>query len=141
MANDELIFRCKFIGANGKLYTKKHSQAKFVNWISDRHFTHPRYDDLYEITIPIGITSIGIGAFRNRIKLKKVTFCDGLKEIHSSAFENCTALETLCIPKTVEEIGYEAFKGCSSLKLVEVHSRYIYIHENAFDEGVEIRYM
>lgn len=140
MAN-ELIFRCTFIMGNGKLYTVKRSQAKFVNWVPDRYFTHPSYDDLYEISIPIGITSIGIGAFRNRRKLKKVTFRDGLKTIHSSAFENCTALETLCIPKTVEEIGDEAFKGCSSLNLVEVHSQYIYIHENAFEKGVEIRYM
>lgn len=141
MANDELIFRCTFIGANGKLYTKKLSQAKFVNWVSDRHFTHPSYNNLYEISIPIGIISIGIGAFWDRRKLKKVTFRDGLKTIHSNAFENCTALETLCIPKTVEEIGDEAFKGCSRLKLVEVHSQHIYIHENAFEKGVEIRYM
>ena len=137
----ELIFRCTFIRENGELCKKKYSQEKFINYVSDRAFTHPRYDDLYAISIPIGISSIGLGAFRNRRKLKNVTFYDGLKMIRSWAFENCVSLETVCIPKTVEEIEQWAFTGCSSLKVVEVYSQYIYIHENAFDKGVQIRYM
>lgn len=79
--------------------------------------------------IPIGITSIGEFAFRNRQKLKNVTIPDGVISIGEHAFRGCYGIESIVIPESVTEIGghasYDdgAFSYCTSLESITVDSQ------------------
>lgn len=76
-------------------------------------------DKLESITLPEGITVIGVNAFLDCENLKEVHLPDGLLEIAPTAFAGCSALESIHIPDSVTSIGQEAFAWCTSLK--EVH--------------------
>ncbi len=71
-----------------------------------------------EMTIPVGVTSIGEYAFGNCAALTDVDLPSGITRIYDRAFENCTALgKTMIIPASVKEIREDTFKN-SSVKFV-----------------------
>lgn len=83
-------------------------------------------DDAEDITIPetvsysgkeYRITSIGAGASRVKINLKKITLPASLESIEKNAFQSCIALENVVIPDAapLTSIGEEAFSSCSKL--------------------------
>lgn len=106
----------------------------------------PWYDyrnEIYQISLPEGLSRIGNLAFYNCINISSVTlpstvtdigelgFCEnrsmrmvtlnnGLKTIGRSAFEGCENLQDVRIPDTVTTIGKRAFYECRSLTYVTV---------------------
>ena len=70
---------------------------------------------LTSVTIPSGVTSIGSSAFSGCIGLTSVTIPGSVTSIGSSAFSVCTGLASVTIPSSVTSIGQYAFDGCKSL--------------------------
>ena len=85
---------------------------------------------LNEVTIPVGITSIGSNAFNNSVK--KIIFADGLVTIPSSACYGATNLTEVVIPNSVTKIDNEAFRGCTKLASVALPNRVTGIGNSAF---------
>jgi putative cell wall-binding protein len=73
---------------------------------------------LESITIPDGIISIGEGAFRYCQVIPSITIPDSVTTMGSHVFFNCKKLETMVIPNSVTSMGGYTFSGCTSLKSV-----------------------
>ncbi len=70
------------------------------------------------LTVPDGIHTIGEGAFKACVSLKKVILPDGLRFIMENAFKGCRKLEQIEIPQGVERIGSYAFHRCHAIKRI-----------------------
>lgn len=89
-----------------------------INWTSPAKIPWKQYqDEIRQIKLDHGVTSIGIGAFSNCSALSAVSLPDSLCTIGMSAFANCTSLKEITIPATVAEIGDYAFDGCKDLTI------------------------
>ena len=99
-------------------------------------------DNIKNLVVEDGVTSIGNNAFRDYTALKNVDLSkalslktidtsfwgceglqsvelnEGLKEIGGSAFSYCTSLKSIHIPSTVENIGGWCFQDCYGLEEV-----------------------
>ena len=75
--------------------------------IEDRCFAWSR---IRAVTIPSGVTEIGVSAFFACNQLRSVRFAEGsaLEKLGSSCFLEC-AIETIALPSTVRSIGETAF--------------------------------
>lgn len=73
-------------------------------------------DDIKEVIIERGVTSIGDFAFYNCSNLSKVTIGEDVASVGAYGFSYCTSLEEIKIPNSVTEIGEFAFSYCSNLK-------------------------
>ena len=73
---------------------------------------------LTSLTLPAGITSIGISAFSHCSGLTSINIPSSVTEIGSSAFKGCSGLTSLTLPDGITSIGSGAFRGCSGLKEV-----------------------
>ena len=96
--------------------------------------------DLTSVSIPAGVTEIGVAAFAGTglistgipagiTAIQDGTFCmcedlisvaipDGVTSIGTEAFALCPALTTVSIPKSVTRIGNYAFSDCDALEAV-----------------------
>lgn len=72
------------------------------------------------ITVPKHIHTIGKGAFKACVSLKKVILPSGLSRILSEAFKGCRRLEEVEIPAGVSYVGDYAFHRCHSLKSISL---------------------
>ncbi len=92
------------------------------------------------VSLPEGILSVGMGAFRGCFALKRITLPASLSSLGTLAFLDCTslvsvtikggapltlgeraflgcrALERLTLPATLKSLGKDAFLGCGRLK-------------------------
>ena len=69
-------------------------------------------DSLSEITIPSSVTSIGEQAFYDCTNLTKVNIPEGVTSIGDYTFYRCRGLHTITLPDKITNIGYEAFMDC-----------------------------
>ena len=83
--------------------------------IGDSAFMHCQ--NLPNVTIPAGVTVIGIDAFAGCDSLEVVDFAEGSKctTIGEDAFDGCSNLKSITIPAGVTEIGGAAFDECENL--------------------------
>ena len=88
---------------------------------------------LTEITIPDSVTSIGWYAFDECISLTKITIPDSVTSIGGRAFDGCISLTEITIPDSVTSIGGYAFKGCTSLTEITIPNSVVDIGESAFE--------
>jgi len=72
-------------------------------------------EEITDLVIPEGITSIRNAAFSQCLGLASVTIGNSVTTIGTNAFEDCTALTSVSIGNSVTEIGDVAFEGCTSL--------------------------
>lgn len=77
--------------------------------------THFRY--ISEVVLPDTVKTIGVSAFENCEKLKKINLPKGIKYINSRAFYNCEKLDNVTIPGSLQYIGESAFKNCKLTNL------------------------
>ena len=73
------------------------------------------YPDYVEVTIPVGVTSIGGEAFARCRWLKDVALPVGVTTIGEYAFFCCSGLKSVTIPSSVTIIGRYAFRDCLGL--------------------------
>ena len=79
-------------------------------------------DQIIEIVIDGGITTIPIGVFGDYLNLKTVTLSNKIIALSSGAFSGCINLETINLPDTITFIGNSTFANCSNLILTELPS-------------------
>ena len=94
--------------------------------------------NLPNVTIPAGVTEIGVEAFADCDSLEVVDFAEGSKctSIGEGAFYECSNLKSITIPAGVTEIGNWAFEECVGLGTVNFakESKCTSIGEGAFCE-------
>ena len=80
-----------------------------------------------DVEIPVGVTSIGNGAFYNCSSLSSITIPSTVTSIGNSSFQKCSSLISITIPSSVKDIGNMAFNGCTSLKsiIIEGEPRFV----------------
>ena len=73
----------------------------------------PYRGTITHVTIPEGVTTIGVYAFQGCTGLTHITFPDGLTTIGNYAFHDCTGLQYIIIPRSLEnhDVAYWQNKG------------------------------
>lgn len=90
-----------------------------------------------EISIPNGITSIGLYVFRNAKMIKKVTLPSSLTTIGSEAFYNSGLTEINL--NYVSTIGTYAFGKCLSLTEISIPKSVTEIKDYAFQDSINLK--
>ena len=88
--------------------------------------------DLTSINIPDSVTSIGGNAFSGCSDLTSINIPDSVTKIGGSAFSRCSSLTSINIPDSVTIIGNRMFRDCSSLNNIKIHNRVTIIGVGAF---------
>ena len=83
------------------------------------------------ITIPEGVTHIGVGAF-NSSGLTGVIIPDSVTAIGDGAFARCTSLTSAILPEGVTHIGDAVFSWCEDLTSVTIPASVTSIGDHAF---------
>ncbi|MBN2166678.1 MAG: leucine-rich repeat protein [Marinilabiliaceae bacterium] len=100
-----------------------------VETISDYAFAGCRYLTL--IAVPLGVTSIGDGAFQCQ-KLASINLPPNITSIGDALFSSCHKLTSIEIPPQVTSIGRYAFSTCTSLTSIKIPSAVTEIGSYAF---------
>lgn len=66
------------------------------------------------------VLAIGINAFRDNCRIKKINIPEGVKIIDDFAFSGCHLLETVSLPNSLTCLGYEAFRECYGLQEIVI---------------------
>lgn len=83
-----------------------------------RNCAFKKLPKLTSVTIPDGVTTIGMDAFAYCPSLTSVNIPDSVTIIDDLAFYRCKSLTSIIIGNGVTSIGDEAFRECSSLTRV-----------------------
>ena len=70
--------------------------------------------------IPNTVTTIGLKAFREMVKMETMPIPNSVTTIEEYAFADCNNLSSVTIPESVTNIGDRAFWGCDNLTSVTV---------------------
>lgn len=98
-------------------------------------FTHDGtsfYDNLVNVKIPEGFTSIGNYAFYHCSNLTSIKLPESLTSIGSYTFNGCTSLTSISFPESLTEIGNYAFQNCKSLTSIKFPESLTFISYDAF---------
>ncbi len=91
-----------------------------------------RWDDITEVIIEDGVTSIGDYTFLRCSNLTSVTIGNSVTTIGEGAFSACTSLTSITIPDGVNSIGGTAFMQCTSLTSITISDSVTEIGSRAF---------
>ena len=91
-------------------------------------------EEIKELIIPNGVTSIGAYAFRECSSLTSVTISNSVTSIGDDAFRECSSLIFITIPNSVTSIGMGTFYKCNSLTSVTIPNGVTSIGDDAFRE-------
>ncbi len=89
-------------------------------------------EEIKDLVIPDGLTSIGAFAFSGCSGLTSITIPNSVTSIGASAFSGCSGLTSLTLPDGVTSIGASAFSGCSGLTLLTLPDGVTSIGNKAF---------
>lgn len=89
--------------------------------------------NLKEISIPNSVTTIGEAAFAFCIGLTNINIPNSVKRINRIAFSCCTSLTDIIIPNSVTTIGIAAFLYCSNLRSIRIPNSIVSIGSRAFN--------
>lgn len=77
-------------------------------------------EDIENIVVESGVTSLGDYAFAQCTNLEKVTIADTVTDIGMASFYQCDALKSLALPNSVKVVDDYAFYGCYSMKTLNL---------------------
>ena len=96
----------------------------FINYCSNpltsAHRLYLNDEEITDLTIPDGVTTIENLAFIGYTSLTSVTIPNSVTYIGESAFYDCTGLTSVTIPNSVTYIGGYAFYDCTGLTSVTI---------------------
>lgn len=90
---------------------------------------------LESISLPVGLKTIPVRAFKGCTNLKKVTFNNVLETICGAAFCECSSLEEVSLPESVMQIDPWAFAFCGELKSITIPNPNTVIIDTAFSNS------
>lgn len=85
------------------------------------------------ITIPNGVTKIGVYVFNNCRSLESVSIPSSVTTIDQYAFARCDKIVSLTLPSNLTTIGQNAFTACSKLQSITIPSGVTLIDGNTFN--------
>lgn len=88
--------------------------------------------NITSVALPQGITSIGNYAFCGCSGMTGITIQEGLESIGESAFSGCIGLMGVSLPDGVTTIGQKAFYNCSSMTELSLPDHVTSIGKDAF---------
>ena len=91
-----------------------------------------RCTNLISVTIPSSVISIGEFAFCDCDSLTSITIPNSVTSIDEYAFYNCSSLTSITIPSSVISIGEYAFIRCSSLTSITIPNSVTSIERGMF---------
>ena len=74
------------------------------------------------VTIPDGVTVIGVSAFEGCSSLTSIIIPNSVTRISTSAFDGCSGLTSIIIPDSVKVVGFRAFGQCKNLTSISISS-------------------
>jgi len=89
---------------------------------------------LTSVIIPNSVTEIGDWAFYWCTKLSSVSMGNGVEEIKDYTFRDCWSLPSIEIGNNVKKIGYDVFENCKSLTSIVLPDGLTEIGAKAFAE-------
>ena len=101
------------------------------------HYAHHLYlngQEVKDLVIPNGVTSIGYGAFKYCTSLTSVTIPNSVTSIGEQAFSGCSGLTSVTIGNSVTSIDRAAFWYCSGLTSVTIPNSVTAIGDYAFND-------
>lgn len=127
----EIAGRRRSFNFTGKSYTVPDViDGKMVTSIGECAFRGEYFSSL---TIPDGITSIGIEAFRNCDQLRSVYIADSVTTISVAAFFDCYHLESVSLPNGITSLDNYIFAECPNLRDIAIPEGVISIGTYAFN--------
>ena len=104
------------------------------------HHLYLNDEEIKDLVIPDGVTSIGIYAFNGCSGLTSIDIPNSVTSIGWSAFSSCSSLTSVTIGNGVTSIGAEAFYGCTGLTSIDIGSGVTSIGSNALTncEALEV---
>ena len=106
-------------------------QIQFGNTLANplwyAHHLYLNGEEITNLIIPSGVTSIGNWAFNACSGLTSVTIPSSVTSIGRHAFRGCSGLTSVTIPSSVTSIGSDAFDGCSGLNAVYIDNLYAWV--------------
>jgi len=115
--NDGSINITGFSGTGANLSIPSTINGQTVTSIGNFAFSF--VSGVTNITIPSGVTSIGVGAFQGT-SITSMTIPSSVTSIGDFAFAECTSLASVTIPNGVTTIGNEVFYFCPKLTSVSI---------------------
>ena len=103
-------------------------------WLGERGPWDAYREEIENLIIEFGVTSIGENAFNGCNNLSYLSIANSVTKISTEAFRNCSKLASVTIPSSVTNIYSNAFNGCSNLHNIIVLNDGISIISNAFDD-------
>ena len=95
-------------------------------------------EEIREVVLSDGITSVGEGSFEKCSFLEKVTLPETVTKIKSEAFVFCSKLREINFPDGITEIGASVFYGCEALCDIKLPKNLKKIYNDAFaDCGIK----
>ena len=111
------------ISGSGRMWG--YTDSSTAPWYKNR-------EDIINVVVTSGVTSIGNYAFFNCSSMTSVTIPEGVTSIGWGAFQGCSSLSSITIPAGVTSIGWVAFYGCSGLTSITISEGVTSIWDYAF---------
>ncbi len=89
-------------------------------------------EEVTNLVIPDGVTSISNYAFEKCSYLTSVTFSEGVTSIGESSFDGCSGITYISLPKSLNDIYVSAFAHCSNLRDVYCYAENVPNTRDAF---------
>ena len=123
----ESFYNCKGLTAvhitNMAAWCNIEFQEEYRGSSNPLFYAHHLYlngEEVTDLVIPDGVTSIGRYAFDNCMGLTSVTIPEGVTRIGSNAFRSCGTLTSVTIPPSIAIIESNAFLWCRNLNAVHI---------------------
>ena len=130
---------CKITLRNYNDYNDMCNSATLVtseldSWINEKGIVlvDSLGNEIMNLTIPEGITSINIGAFHGCSKITSVNIPNSVTAIGFLAFNNCSSLKSVTIPNSITTIEEGTFALCSGLTNINLPNSVTSIGQWAF---------
>lgn len=94
--------------------------VSFDNLTTEFNYTRKRGSDGFSVTIPSGITSLGVACFNGCTGLTNVIIPSGVTNLRNYCFGDCTSLTSVTIPNSVTSLGNDCFRNCYNLTNVTI---------------------
>lgn len=107
-----------------------------INWLYRKNGMHLYIndDELINLVVPDGTTSIRYNAFDNCSYLESVSLPESIVEINDSAFRNCVNISEINLPNNLLEISPYTFENCTKLVNITIGKNVKKIYYSAFDD-------